>query len=69
MLASEAVVQHAPSRQADHLDQPVDGDAMARNREIAPRLQGQRRHPEINIAGQATVEPHLRFGIAPPGFG
>src|SRR6516162_7501654 len=38
--SSETVVQHAPSRQANHLDQPVDDDPRARDRQIAPRLKG-----------------------------
>lgn len=67
--SGETPVQHPLIGESPHLDQPVNDDAVAFNRKFVACLQGQRHHPDIDIGGQTTIEAHLRFGVAPPGFG
>jgi len=67
--AGEAAVEHPLGREADHLDQPVDDDALAANRQAVAASQGQRHGPEIDVGGQPAIEAHLCFGIASPGLG
>ena len=67
--AGEAAVEHPLGGEADHLDQPVDDDALAANRQAVAVRQGQRHDPEIDVGGQPAIETHLCFGIASPGFG
>src|SRR6516165_3221880 len=67
--AGEAAVQHLLGAKPDHLDQPVDDDAPAANRQAVAAGQSKWHDAEINIGGEPAIEPHLCFGIAAPGFG
>src|SRR6516162_6579191 len=42
--SGETAVQHPLAGETDHLDQPVDDDALAADRKIAPRFELQRHH-------------------------
>ena len=68
VAAGEAAVQHPFGGKPDHLDQPVNDDALAANRQAVAAGQGQRHDLEIDIGGQPAIEAHLCFGIASPGF-
>lgn len=53
---------------ADHLDQPVDSNTVAPDRQVTAVSQGQWHGPEIDVNGEPAVKVRLCFGIALPGL-
>jgi hypothetical protein len=61
-------IEHEMFGQTPHLDEPVDGVTLSRNREATFSVNRQWDHAEIDIWGKSAIEAHFLVAILFAGF-
>jgi hypothetical protein len=61
-------IEHEMFGQTPHLDEPIDGVTLSRNREATLGVNRQWDHAEIDIRGKSAIEAHFLAAIFLAGF-